>query len=383
MREASDQWFIRFPDGRVVRAVNTTIVRQHLGAGRIPRASAVRRSPEDEWTALEWTREFSDLLAVLPPSPVGGPAPAAAETPPSGTETPPPAAESEELTSVSSRLDPTSFRTVGVRGMTHELLAALDAALVRNKLAAAALAGVACGVVLALAQLPLLASEAGVYWPRWVLAGALLFGVLTVLSGLLTNLTYIEVSRLRRARWREGRAGLGRLTLRLALAWLLTAGAAGGLIVLLRCLPGVLLDQAPPGPAADGAAAAAAAVGLVLEVVLWPVFGFALLLPPILVVERCPVGRALGHWLRLLRQDLGRVIVYQALALGLGAAAALLLALPLAAVCALPVDPRVAAAAGFTRWVLAGLAAAPLLAYLAAANMFIYLNLRYESGRRR
>ncbi len=66
MSEVSDAWFVRFPDGRVVRAANTTVVRQQLTSGKIPRTSSVRRSPDEAWTALEWTREFADLLDHLP-----------------------------------------------------------------------------------------------------------------------------------------------------------------------------------------------------------------------------------------------------------------------------------------------------------------------------
>ena len=66
MSEASDHWYVRFPDGRVVRAANTTVVRQQVTLGKIPPNSSVRRSPEDEWTALEWTREFADLSDAPP-----------------------------------------------------------------------------------------------------------------------------------------------------------------------------------------------------------------------------------------------------------------------------------------------------------------------------
>ena len=47
--------------------------------------------------------------------------------------------------------------------------------------------------------------------------------------------------------------------------------------------------------------------------------------------------------------------------------------------------PQLLPAIAFTRTVLSGLALAPLLAYLMVANVFIYINLRYESaptGRR-
>ena len=151
------------------------------------------------------------------------------------------------------------------------------------------------------------------------------------------------------------------------------------MVALLRLLPGYLLDAQLGENVGDATAAGAAAVGMILEVALWPIIGFALLLPPILVVEGCSVGAALGHWLRLLREDLGRVFLYEALALGLGLAATLLLALPWLALFTYQPDPRLLSAVAFTRCVVAGLVAAPLLAYLMVANVFIYINLRYES----
>jgi hypothetical protein len=65
MSQASDHWFVRLPNGHVLRAANTTIVRQQVGLGKIPPESAVRRLPDEEWTALEWTREFADLAGPL------------------------------------------------------------------------------------------------------------------------------------------------------------------------------------------------------------------------------------------------------------------------------------------------------------------------------
>ena len=391
MSEASDHWFVRFPDGRVVRAANTTIVRQQVTIGKIPPNSSVRRSPEDEWTALEWTREFADLADEAPaparrevksrPKPesedaldLGGEAPLSADVGASG--------------GLSARLDRTRLPTIGVRGMAHELLAALDATLVRKKLAAAALAGLCSGLVLASwLEAPEAAFEAPVPWARTVVAVVLLLGVVTVAAGLLTRMTFLELSRMRPARWREGATGLTGTSLRIAAAHLLTAGVAVLVIVYLRLLPRYLLDYYAAGGVGQTVAAALAAVGMIVEVVLWPIVGFALLLPPILVVEDCSVGKGLSLWLRLLREDVGRVFLYEALALGLGLAATLLLALPwLALFVYQPVDfPQLLPAIAFTRTVLAGLALAPLLAYLMVANVFIYLNLRYEAapaGRR-
>jgi hypothetical protein len=62
-----------------------------------------------------------------------------------------------------------------------------------------------------------------------------------------------------------------------------------------------------------------------------------------------------------------------------------LLALPWLALVSYQPQPELQPAVRFTRWVLAGLALSPLLAYLMVANVFIYINLRYESaptGRR-
>jgi len=267
------------------------------------------------------------------------------------------------------------------------VLVALHSTLVRKKLAAAALAGLLAGLVLAWAQIiPALAVESDAPWAawvRWVVAGVLLMVIVTATAAMLTRMTFLELSKMRPARWSEGAVGLTGTTCRIAVAQLLTAGVALAVVVLLRLLPGWLLGREAGAPG-QAFASGVAALGMIAEVILWPVIGFSLLLPPILVVEDCSVGQALGHWLRLLRTDLGRVFLNEALALGLGLAATLLLALPWLGLFTYQPEPRLASAVVFTRSVLAGLAAAPLLAYLMVANVFIYINLRYESapGRR-
>jgi hypothetical protein len=379
MNEVSDPWFVRFPDGRVVRASNTIIVRQQISSGKIPRNSSVRRSPDDEWTALEWTREFADLLDHLAAESERNAADKTDDGLDLGGDARP-LPHAVEEGGLSARLDRTRLPTIGVRGMMHELLAALDSTLVRKKLVAAALAGLFTGLVLASLQLPMLPLESAVLWARGVVAGLLVLLIVTAAAGMLTRMTFRELSRMRPARWREGFTGITGTTFRIAVALLLTAGVAIGVIVLLRLLPGWVLDQHVGGGPSEALAAGATAVGMILELVLWPIVGFALLLPPILVVEDCSIGRALSQWLRLLKTDLSRVFLYEALALGLGLAATLLLAVPWLALVAYNPDARVATAAMLMRGVLAGLAAAPLLCYLMVANVFIYINLRYESA---
>ena len=151
------------------------------------------------------------------------------------------------------------------------------------------------------------------------------------------------------------------------------------LIAGLRALPGWVLSRAEIPLGADALAGWATVAGLVLEVILWPILGLALLLGPIVVVAECGVAAALRQWYGLLRRHLSRVLLYEALAVALGVVAVLPLLLPivLAGSFALADGPLFG-----VRWatlsVLGGLALSPLFAYLVVANVYIYLNLRYE-----
>jgi hypothetical protein len=95
---------------------------------------------------------------------------------------------------------------------------------------------------------------------------------------------------------------------------------------------------------------------------------------------------ALRHWGQLLRRHLARAVLYEALALlpAVVATYALFALVDFAAHGQIANhQPRTAPELG-PQWVqpmqrlLQGLAVAPLLPYLAVANVFIYLNLRYE-----
>ncbi|HZY89560.1 MAG TPA: hypothetical protein VFE78_32360 [Gemmataceae bacterium] len=370
MSEAADFWYIRLPDGQVLRAATTAIVRQHLEAGRIPAGSMVRRTSDGEWVTLAWTREFADLAAKAPPS--NGPAAAERQAARARRK------RRGRASSVASRLDPQQLQLVGVRGLMQELVAALDSTLVRKKLLAAGLTGLLLGFLLALYRLPAVRSAPRSAGFDWYLAAAALL-LVAATTGLLTRLTYVELARLRPARWREGLTGLDFLTVRLAVTQGLVVGSTLGLIALLRWLPTWLLAGAgAEGGAREVWAAVAVVAGLVLEVCLWPVCVFALLLGPILVVEGSSVLGGLRQWVRLIRQRAGRVLLYEALAMGQGLIATLPFAFPLLALYGLQLDERLLGPAQFTRHVLTGCALAPLLAYLIVANVFIYLNLRYS-----
>jgi hypothetical protein len=374
----ADFWYIRFPDGRILRAASTSILRQELDAGHIPLGSTVRRSPSEEWVSLAWTQEFADQVEELSSRP----------RPTSPEPRPRRPAERRETTNairdnaatVSSRLDASRLHLVGVRGYLDELLAALDSTLTARKLLLGLVAGLFLGVFLAIRQASWFEGESAWLATAWGLAIVAAI-VLDVLTALLTQLTYVELARLRPARWSEAAEGLAGLTLRVIVSQLIVRGLAGGLIVLLRWLPYWLGPSGEEAwtPGQQIAAGNALALGMILEALIWPVFFFWWLLPPIFVVEGSSLVSGLRHWLTLLRQHLGRVFLYQALAVGLGlllTAPFLLFIAPMFSPTFTPPEP-LHEVANRTRFVLLGLACGPFLTYWMVANVFIYLNMRY------
>jgi hypothetical protein len=253
---------------------------------------------------------------------------------------------------------------------------------VPQKLLVAVIAGSALGVLATIVQ-----KEAIDLGSRPLNVAASLGALLVLVSvpmGFLTRVTYVELSSLRRARWHEGFDGLGLLVVRLAVAIGVVAGALWGVIVLLRWLPFWILPEpgVPGNWAVEAGAGAVLAAGIALEVGLWAILGVSGLVAPLLVVENCPIGTGLFRWGALLREHLGRVFLFEALALGIG----LLLAVPCAALLVplfwLYVDPRLALAFTCARNLLAGMAGGLFLAYVLVANVFIYLHLRYATARR-
>jgi hypothetical protein len=380
MSQAYDKWYVRLPDGRVLRAASTHVLRQHLSAGRIPWDSRVRRSSEEEWTALEWTEEFADLAQH---------AAEAVKEGNRGQQRGEPAWGRSGLISsrLAPRYDPTRLQTIGFHGLAEELLAALDNTLARPKLIVAGIAGVLSGTIVAIGFM--LGASLEPPW-SWALLGVLGLAVLVVMvvsNVVLTQMTYTELSRLRPATWAEARAGWLPYSLRVLVAFAIAAGGTIGVILLLRWLP----EQWPVWTEDDRynnirevGAQVIAVVGLLLEVILWAVLGFTLLLAPVVVIEETSLLGALGQWWYLVRRHLGRLFLYESAAV-LGGVAMLAFAFPLA-LAAWPRQEQLArfdSATGVSFCILAGLAAAPLIAYLAVAHVFIYLNVRYEYDNRK
>ena len=61
---SNDDWYVRFPDGKVLHAATTKAVRKNIDRGRIPLDSTVRRADDEEWVTLAWTSEFADLVKL-------------------------------------------------------------------------------------------------------------------------------------------------------------------------------------------------------------------------------------------------------------------------------------------------------------------------------
>src|SRR5207247_1577213 len=128
MAARRDAWYIRLPNGQELRAKTTKAVVHHVETGIIPKNSLVRRTHAEEWTLLEWTAEFAEILADRPKK----------EPTTNGWHP-------EPGTGIASRLDPLRLRTVGIRSLWEDLLAALDSALSGGKPLVAALAGAVIG----------------------------------------------------------------------------------------------------------------------------------------------------------------------------------------------------------------------------------------------
>jgi hypothetical protein len=373
MPTTNDLWYIRFPNGRVLRAAGATVVRQQLAAGRFPPGTRLRRTLDEEWRAIDRFPEFTDL--------VNGQgkyreATSSGDLAPGGSKR-----ESKEIpATIASRLDPTQLRLVGVRGYLEELYAALDSTAVSCKVQTACVAGMLIGALIVLAQMPLFAFTIEPLGWGWLLAGGAIL-VLAWLAGVISRTTYAELSRLRPSGWRDAWPGLGTLTARLTVAFGLVGGFVGGMVGLLRWLPGcLLLVGETRGEAGWSVAATVAAVLAVPgEVLLWLLLLMLLPVGALLVVEEESVLAGLWHWLRLIRKKPGRLLVAEGLALGIALVLAMPLALLLAILWTWQPAPTFGLAVDMTRAVIGGLMLAFPVAYILVANVFIYLNLRYDS----
>lgn len=387
MKDHYDLWFVRLPDGRTIKAKSTGSVRHHIEAGHIPLNSTVRRDPEEEWVALVWVAEFADL------------APPAARAAPPTAEAPVQPVTSRS--GVSARLDPMRLQTVGVRGLIDELIAALDSTIARTKMVPAFVAAVLVfGGMFVIHWIFRRVIDPGqAAWLPHAIGAAWAVVVLSILNALLARLTHTEVSTMRPARLRDGLNALPRHLVPVVVANAVVAGLALGLLFLLSYVPGwaerALVEAGLKETALNAVLAPIFIAVVVLSVLAWLVIGLCWLLTPAIVVEESSWLAGVREWRQLVRDHFGRVLVYEGLALLLGIAVALPMTLAVSLALHLlhgeTIVPSIVPAwptAGFgargaATAALEALTAAPLLALMGVANVFIYLNLRYEQGPNR
>jgi hypothetical protein len=354
MASNADVWYVRLPDGRVMRTRSTEAMRHFLKTGRIPLESRLRRPGEESWQPIERVAEFADLLE----------------------------SESDEAAARGKpRSGAVELRTLGVRGLVDELFNAFDSSLQTAKLTTAALTGLAMGIVLILGSVavPFWHERA---WIGYLGTGAALLVLFSICTSILTQLTALELSRFRPARFSEIRAGLLATIVRVTGALGLVSGSIVGVIVLLRYAPEWIAPAEADelGFGLELLRNVVTGTRLLLEVLCWPILSLAmLLLGPILIVEEYSLAQALREWLGMLRQHLGRIYLYQAIAFALAAVMTLPLLLPVLLAFGFVGKPfALSIGESVPFFVLTGIAMTPMLSYLLVAHVFIYLNLRYE-----
>lgn len=373
MKKMLDLWFIRLPDGREVTARSTRAVEQHVRHGTIPPDSRVRRSRDHEWTTLEWTSEFSNLITGNATQPKRqGISPEALL--PAG---------------LAARLDPMRLRTLGVRGLWDDLIGALDSTFTRKKLGLTVVVSGITGLVVALVfsvfgRVLNGGAGSGVWSVALGVMAVAAIPLFAFLNGLLARMVHVELSFMRPAKWKEVRHGLGLMGLRLTGAYFFVLGGALLLMQGARLVPAVLaealVNKTGQPLLAEGVGTACAALGILAEIALWFVAGLTWLLPPVLVVEDLGIFQGLRSWLQLLRQHLSRILLGQALALATGAVITLPFAVPVwLALATYPLPGNVPADAA--RGLIIGATVAPMLAFVAIANVFIYLDVKYEGEK--
>jgi hypothetical protein len=204
MKERYDPWYIQMPDGRIVKAKSTASVRHHVEAGNIPSNSMARRSSDDEWQALNWIAEFSDL--GKPGTRSGASASDIAPPAPSSNGSAP---DINLKSGISARLDPMRLQTVGIRGFVDELIAAFDSTVSTGKLVVACTAGAIGALSTFLVWRLVLAVYADGVWLANVLSGIAGLAVFATVVALLTRQTHLELSTMRPVRPSEAWRGLG------------------------------------------------------------------------------------------------------------------------------------------------------------------------------
>jgi hypothetical protein len=280
MKEHLDPWYVRLPDGRVVKAKSTSSVRHHVEAGNIPLNSRARRDSREEWVSLTRIAEFTDFGAGRSKR-SAGPAKDGASAQAVNANG---SAEHALKSGISARLDPMQLQTVGIRGLVDELIAAFDSTVSTGKLIVAAGIGAATSIVALLMMRGALAVNLDGVWFAELAAGVTALFGLAALTALLTRQTHLELSTMRPVRPSEAMEGVAHYVIQIFLGYLATIGVAVGLIVLLHQSPEWLRGLTDNSVVGEILPTAVVSIGVVVAACLFALMTISFLLPSILVV---------------------------------------------------------------------------------------------------
>jgi hypothetical protein len=199
---------------------------------------------------------------------------------------------------------------------------------------------------------------------------------------------------MRPAKFAEAMGPFAGYALPVLIANVLIGGSGLGLLFLMRKVPLWAAEWLHGAGMSDTVhevvLTAILVVVLLMSILIWIIVGLCWLLTPAIVVEESSWLAGVREWRQLLREHFGRIVVYEGMTILLGLAISLPLTLSVGL--ALAGDPKVLPrwpvdVGSGSNWVaggveagMHGLTAAPLLALMAVANVFIYLNLRYEQS---
>ncbi len=364
MKDHYDPWYVRLPDGRVIKAKSTPSIRHHIDIGHIPKSSMVRREKNEEWTSLSWMAEFADMFEDGEKSPVRT------------------AKDSRDSASRPNGDDPDDameLETVGTRGLIEELSTAVDSAIHRDKLIVGSFI---CALAMATTTLPVfLASTVGNAILLEYLPKAAMLLILSLGITWISRQTHWEMSRMRTVPMSEARRGSLAPWLQLIFASTIVLGAVGGGFYLANAIPIWL------GIASDSNPGAVMYLGLLaFKFLLFQLLILTLLLGPIGPVEDYSFIESLRVWARLCAEHAGRILLFESLALVSG----FLVALPavlsffgagtmVGKSVSIYAGPAMSNPIATVGWAfMYGVVIGPVFVFITVANVILYLKLRYE-----
>ncbi len=377
MKEQKDPWYVRLPDGRTFKAKSTPAVLHHIEAGNIPLNSRVRRKSGEEWLSLAQVPEFSSQTVV------GSSRSAASMAEFNHSNNSGSSPDIHLGAGVSARLDPLKLQVVGVRGYVDELYAAFDSTLVQAKLWVASLTGFAIAILYFLTgywgnqfpEVPPLFFDIG-----FILSFVVIF---TLGNVLITHQTHLELSQMEMVSFKKVCHGILPLYFRCLTALLILISLGLGLQYGFVLLCDLLNN--------NGVILLLAISAFPIGFILFFITILGILLPPIIAIEEGSLMDNFREWRALLREHRIRVVLYESLAVGLGIIACLPFAIPILATYLLQESVQLQNVIP-VRWHMLqlgiqggfiGIALGPLIAFMSVANVFIYLNLRYEYSPRK